>query len=152
MKLSQVKQILDSIEQVHFELTDGTKVPEHFHITEIGAIVKKFIDCGGTIREEKTINFQLWTARDFDHRLKPQKMKDIISLSEKALSLEDASVEVEYQSDTIGRYDLDFAGGTFILQPKNTACLAQDHCGISAEQMPETKVKTSCCSPNAACC
>lgn len=152
MKLSQVKQILNTLEEVHFELANGTAVPEHFHVTEIGSVTKHYIDCGGTIREEKVVNFQLWNANDFDHRLKPQKLQHIIELSEKALALKDAPVEVEYQSDTIGRYDLDFAGGKFILQPKNTACLASDHCGIPKEKLPLSTLKTSCCSSDAACC
>jgi hypothetical protein len=34
--------------------------------------------------------------------------------------------EVEYQSDTIGKYDLDFNGKNFTLVNKQTACLAED--------------------------
>lgn len=73
MKLSQVKNILKALETVNFILSDGSAVPEHFHITEIGLITKNFIDCGGIVRKETAINFQLWDANDFDHRLKPQK-------------------------------------------------------------------------------
>ena len=72
MKLSQIKNILKTIEAVNFNLPDGTMVPEHFHVTEVGLITKKFIDCGGTVRKESVVNFQLWDANDFEHRLKPQ--------------------------------------------------------------------------------
>jgi len=140
MKLSQVKNILKSIETVNFILADGTLVPEHFHVTEIGLITKNFIDCGGMVRKETVVNFQLWDANDFEHRLKPQKLINIIELSEKVLGIEDFEIEVEYQTQTIGKYDLDFNGNDFVLLNKKTACLAQDQCGIPAEKQ---KVKLS---------
>jgi len=52
MKLSQVKNILKTVDAVNFILADGTAVPEHFHVTEVGLITKNFIDCGGTVRQE----------------------------------------------------------------------------------------------------
>lgn len=106
MKLSEIKSSLTVLDSVQFVLPSGAMVPEHFHVTEIGLIEKKFIDCGGTVRQEKVINFQLWSADDTDHRLQPKKLTDIISLSEKVLGIEDLEVEVEYQSDTIGKYGL----------------------------------------------
>lgn len=156
MKLSDVKQILDTVENVSFELEDGSFVPEHFHVTEVGVVTKHFIDCGGTVRNEKVANFQLWDANDFEHRLKPQKLLSIIGLSEKILGMEDLEIEVEYQSNTIGKYDLGFNGNHFVLVPKQTACLAQDKCGV-----PQQKVKVSLselgtpaasCAPGSGCC
>mgnify|MGYP003608889170 FL=1 len=114
MKLSEVKQILPTLENVAFELENGSFVPDHFHVTEVGIISKNFIDCGGKIRSEKVVNFQLWNADDFEHRLKPNKLLSIIQLSEDRLSIEDLDIEVEYQSDTIGKYDLEFNGKTFV--------------------------------------
>jgi len=108
MKLSAIKEILTSLENVEFQLEDGTFVPEHFHVTEVGQIIKSFIDCGGTIRKETVVNFQLWNADDYEHRLKPQKLLHIIELSEEKLDIDDSEIEVEYQSGTIGKYDLDF--------------------------------------------
>lgn len=156
MKLSQVKNILTSAETVNFQLPDGTFVPEHFHVTEVGLITKNFIDCGGVVRKETVVNFQLWNANDFEHRLKPQKLNNIIALSEKVLGIEDFEIEVEYQGETIGKYDLDFNGKDFILVNKQTACLAQDQCGIPQEK-PKVKLSdmnktTSCCGPNSSCC
>jgi len=78
MKLEQIKKYLSTAEAVNFELQNGTMVPEHFHVTEVGVVSKIFIDCGGTIRNEKVANFQLWNANDFEHRLKPSKLLDII--------------------------------------------------------------------------
>lgn len=157
MRLSQVKAILPTLEKVNFKLENGTFVPEHFHVTEIGMVTKHFIDCGGTIRTEKTINFQLWNANDVDHRLKPGKLLDIIALSEKHLDLEDAEIEVEYQGETIGKYALSFDGRAFILQNKTTACLASDSCGIPEEKQKVKLAdlqtdKASYCTPNSSCC
>jgi hypothetical protein len=156
MKLSQAKNILKSAEVVNFILPDGTSVPEHFHVTEVGLITKNFIDCGGTVRKEIVVNFQLWNANDLDHRLKPQKLLNIIELSEKVLGIEDFEIEVEYQSQTIGKYDLDFNGKDFVLLNKKTACLAQDQCGVPSEKpkvrFSEMKNQQSCCTPGGSCC
>lgn len=154
MKLSRIKEILPTLENVEFQLEDGTFVPEHFHVTEVGEITKKFIDCGGVIRNEKVVNFQLWNADDYEHRLKPGKLQNIIRLSENKLGIEDAEIEVEYQSVTIGKYDLEFNGKHFILKNKKTACLAQDACGIPSEK-PKVKlseIQSSSCTPNSGCC
>ena len=155
MKLSEVKQILPTLENVEFQLENGTFVPEHFHITEVGMINKNFIDCGGVIRNEKVVNFQLWNADDLEHRLKPAKLLNIIKLSEEKLGIEDHEIEVEYQSETIGKYDLEFNGKTFVLRNKMTACLAQDACGIPSEKVKRnlSELKpVSKCAPNSGCC
>jgi len=149
MKLSQIKEILPNLENVNFQLENGKFIPEHFHVTEIGQITKNFIDCGGVIRKENVVNFQLWNADDFEHRLKPKKLLNIIQLSENKLGIEDSEIEVEYQSETIGIYDLEFNGKNFILKNKTTACLAQDACGISENKIPE---KSRECNPNSGCC
>jgi hypothetical protein len=155
MKLSEIKNHLSTATAVNFVLENGTTVPEHFHVTEVGVITKHFIDCGGTVRNEKVANFQLWNANDTDHRLKPKKLLDIIALSENVLGMEDSEIEVEYQSDTIGKYGLEFQNGNFVLTTKQTDCLAKDNCGIPADKQ---KVKLSdlqnanqpCCAPG--CC
>lgn len=155
MKLSKLKGLLPALDNVTFQLPDGSFVPEHFHVTEVGIINKHFIDCGGTIRNEQAVNFQLWDANDYDHRLKPSRLLNIISLSEEKLGMEDAEIEVEYQRETIGKYDLDFNGVHFLLKNKQTACLASDACGIPAEKkkLNLTELKTNaCCTPDSGCC
>jgi hypothetical protein len=156
MKLSEIKNILQSVQAVNFKLPDGSLVPQHFHVTEVGQVIKKFIDCGGTVREEKVINFQLWQAEDFDHRLKPQKLLDIIALSEKVLNLEDLEIEVEYQSETIGKFGLHFNGENFVLLNKQTDCLAPDKCAVPpAKQkvkLSEINITNNTCTPGGGCC
>ena len=156
MKLSEVKKVLSSLTEVNFRLSDGQRVAAHFHVTEVGQINKSFIDCGGVVRHESVVNFQLWNADDVDHRLKPQKLFNIIELSEKVLNIQDHEVEVEYQNTTIGKYDLDFDGNDFILKNKQTACLAEDACGIPSQKpkmkLSEIQNNTSCCNPSTGCC
>jgi hypothetical protein len=154
MKLSDVKQILPTLENVEFQLENGTFVPGHFHVTEVGMITKNFIDCGGNLRKEEVANFQLWNADDFEHRLKPNKLLNIINLSEEKLGIKDLEIEVEYQTDTIGKFELEFKGKTFVLKNKTTACLAQEACGISTENQSQNNAKQneSSCRPNSGCC
>lgn len=157
MTLEQIKEILPTLVNVEFQLEDGTFVPEHFHVTEVGQINKKFIDCGGVIREEAVVNFQLWNADDYEHRLKPGKLLNIIKLSEEKLGIENNEIEVEYQSNTIGKYDLEFNGKVFILKSKTTACLAQDACGIPSEKLKKNLAElpvnnTNTCTPGGGCC
>ena len=156
MKLNTLKEILKEIHSVRFILPNGNLVPIHFHVTEVGLIQKRFIDCGGTLRNEEYINFQLWEADDFDHRLAPQKLNAIIESAEKTLRLPDAEIEVEYQSETVGKYGLEFNGITFLLTNKLTACLAEDACGIPSQKqkvkLSELQTKNSCCDPKSGCC
>lgn len=157
MKLSEVKRVLQTLEKVDFILDNGHKVPDHFHVTEVGKITKHFIDCGGVVRKEEVVNFQLWNANDTDHRLKPAKLLKIIDLSIEKLEIPDLEVEVEYQSETIGKYGLSFNDGLFHLTSKQTDCLAKDNCGIPVEKLKRnladlTADKSSCCTPGGGCC
>ena len=134
MKLSELKQHLNQISKLNFIDPNGNFIPSHFHITEAGLTTKNFIDCGGTARTEKTISFQVWTANDLDHRLEPKKLKNIIAIAEPLFENQDLEIEIEFQTETISRFGLDFDGVNFLLTTKQTNCLAQDQCGINAER------------------
>lgn len=155
MKLQEVKSQLESATGVNFKLPNGQYVESHFHVTEVGEITKHFIDCGGVERIEKKVSFQLWSADDYDHRIHPDKLLKIINLSQDKLGIGNHEVEVEYQgSESIQKYGLEYDGKDFVLTSKETACLAQDACGI-----PE-KVKVdlsnlslaNTCTPGGGCC
>ena len=69
----------------------------------------------------------------------------------------DLEVEVEYQSETIGKYGLDFNGKEFVLTTKQTACLASDACGIPAEKLkiklPDLQpFEQASCTSGGGCC
>jgi hypothetical protein len=157
MKISELKNHLNSVTELSFRLPDGNTVPAHFHLTEIGKITKDFVDCGVTVHHEKWASLQLWVAQDIDHRLKPSNFLKIIDNSAKILGNEDLDVEVEYQNDTIGRYGLEFMDNTFVLTVKHTDCLAIDICCTPKEKskvlMSElVNNSQSCCTPGGGCC
>jgi hypothetical protein len=157
MKLSEFTAHLNQLTELNFIEPNGNPVPKHFHITEAGLTTKHFIDCGGTIRTEKTASMQIWVAQDTNHRLEPKKLKKIIELAEPILSSADLDIEIEYQAETVGRYNLTFSENNFMLLPKATDCLAKDNCGQPKEkkklQLAELQTeKKGCCSPESNCC
>ncbi len=158
MKVSEFKNSLALVDVFSIQLPNGTLVPPHFHITEMGLLTKNYIDCGNTLREEKQVTFQVWFAGDEDHRLEPTKVFKIIEAAKPLIGESDLEIEVEYQdAQTIGKYGIEFHNNRFVLTPKETTCLAQDHCGIPADKM-KTKIgewkpkETACCTPNSSCC
>jgi hypothetical protein len=155
MKLSELTSYLQQAETLDIEMPDGSYVPDHFHITEVGLVDKHFIDCGGTIRHEKHISMQVWTANDTDHRLQPSKLLSILGASKAITGDEDLDVEVEYQTGTIGRYAMSVRRGHLILDALQTACLAEDQCGIPQPKANRSLAEImggSCCTPGGGCC
>ena len=154
MLLSKFLTSLNQVSSFRFQLPNGEFVPPHFHITEVGMVHKQFIDCGGTVRKESVVNFQLWSSDDVQHRLKPQKVIDIIRLSQQKIGISDEEIEVEYQGETIGKYGLGFDGENFQLLVKQTDCLAKDNCGIPESNQTKDKTMTAenRCDPSAGCC
>lgn len=159
MTLKDIKNHLKQLKTIAFKLPDGQLVPSHFHVTEVGKTTKHFIDCGGTVRQERKVNFQLWNANDYDHRLHPEKLIHIIELSEDIFNLKDLDIEVEYQGEnSIEKYGLEFDNGIFNLTSTQTDCLAKDKCGIPENQQPKQKINLRdlnnepCCSPDGNCC
>ncbi|HEU4717179.1 MAG TPA: DUF6428 family protein [Bacteroidia bacterium] len=156
MKLSELNHHLGELTQLNLVLPGGEPVPAHFHITEAGLTTKHFVDCGGTVRTEKYANLQVWVAQDTDHRLSPVKLKNILDIAKNLFEGEDPEVEIEYQSQTIGRYGLDFRGNSFQFTPKRTDCLAGDQCGVPAKKKVKLSelqtASSSCCTPGGGCC
>lgn len=157
MKLSDLKQHLNTINSLDFMLPNNEFIPKHFHITEIGFVIKHFIDCSGEIRKQKSATVQIWVANDVEHRLKPSGLLKIIALSEKVLGDEDLDIEVEYQTGTIGKYSLETEGENFILVATQTDCLAKEKCNNPVPK-PEKQLSTlvtetgTCCTPGGGCC
>jgi Family of unknown function (DUF6428) len=157
MKISEFKTYLNNLDSVNFKLPNGILVPLHFHITEVGRISKHFIDCGGDVHEEKYANLQIWVADDYDHRVEPRTVISILELSKKVLNDEDLDIEVEYQTDTIGKYDLGFENNAFQLVAKETDCLAKIKCNIPFSK-PKIRfselgvVSQNSCTPGGGCC
>ena len=157
MTLNELKTALLQTSTLHFQQENGTAIPAHFHLTEIGQIDKKFMDCGGKVRYEQKISLQLWFADDTEHRLLPQKLIRIIELSEEKIGIENHEIEVEYQGDTIQKFGLHFKEGQFILSSTQTACLAAADCGIPDASNGKDlthliTTSSNSCSPDGGCC
>jgi hypothetical protein len=156
MTLQEFKNQLNASSNLNFALPNGKLIPQYFHITEVGKETREFIDCGGTLRKEVVVNFQLWCADDYDHRLKPNKLLNIIRLSEKKLDLNpESTVEVEYQGSTIETYQLGYDNGLFRLIVDKTDCLAKDQCGIPQDfqnDVNASEKNVASCSPESNCC
>lgn len=159
MRLSEFKNSLVKQELLTFKLPNGSKIPSHFHVTEVGLITREFIDCGGKLRAEKKVNLQLWYSEDFEHRLTSSKLLGIIEKSQSLMDISDElEVEVEYQGETIGKYSLDTRNDEFLLCATLTACLAEDACGIPNQKEIKslrdltTVANNNSCSPGGSCC
>ncbi len=157
MTVEEIKKQLVSMESLSFVLPDGSFVPSHFHITEVGKVTKDFVDCGGTRRTEEEACFQLWQREEDDHRLAPQKLIKIIESCQKQIGLGDLPITVEYQgANTISKFGLEYDGMNFLLTSKTTACLAEDACGIPSEKkmidLSELTANSNACTPGGGCC
>ena len=140
MKLKDLKTTLalhpDALPR--FILPDGDQIPAHFHITEVGHVAKRFIDCGGKLHDTTdTCLLQTHVADDFDHRLNAGTFAKILQLGDQVLPHDDLEVEVEYDCCVAGAYPIanaQFTGTHLELQlgEKHTACLAKEECGIES--------------------
>lgn len=157
MKLHELKAILQShpARFPRFVLPDGDRVPAHFHLTEVGHVVKNFIDCGGTTRQMENCVLQLWVNdSDSDHRLDAGKFASILALGERVLPNDDLDVEVEYDDYAISQFPVVSFKVTgdkveFMLGTKHTDCLAKEKCGIGDDSCGcgpiEPETAGTCC-------
>lgn len=159
MNLKELKTSLKNMEEVNFILPNGSYVPSHFHLTEIGLSTKTFMDCGGSRHDDHKVTLQLWTSIDYHHRLKAVKFLNIIRSSDSLFESEELEVEVEYQTETVGKYGLSFDSKNFRLSNTQTDCLATELCGIDAIKTKAKKsleslgkVAANTCTPGAGCC
>jgi hypothetical protein len=138
MKLHELKEALalhpDALPR--FILPDGDQIPAHFHITEVGHIAKRFIDCGGTLHDTTdTCLLQTYVADDVDHRLSAATFAKILKLGDQVLPHDQLEVEVEYDCCVVAQYPIASASYTgehidLQLGEKHTDCLAKAQCGI----------------------
>jgi Family of unknown function (DUF6428) len=149
MKLGELKSLLRThpAAQPRFTLPNGEQIPAHFHLTEVGHVARKFVDCGGTFRKREACVLQTWVADDFEHRLGAGRFADILELGRPILPNDDLEVEVEWDCCVISQYPIAAARAVedrleFQLRSSHTACLARQKCGCESET---TKAVAACC-------
>ena len=149
MKLHELRSFLRAhpASFPRFILPGGQLIPAHFHITEVGHVAKKFVDCGGTFRERDACVLQTYVSDDLDHRLHAGRFADILDLGRPILPGDDLEVEVEWDCCVVSQYPITSACTIesrleFQLAARHTDCLAKKKCGCEAEA--ETS-RASCC-------
>jgi len=149
MKLHQLKSLLRAHPTAfpRFILPDGEQIPAHFHLTEVGYVAKKFVDCGGTFRDRGTCVLQTYVAEDFDHRLEAKRFADILDLGRPILPGDDLEVEIEWDCCVVSQYPIASARPVndrleFQLVTRHTDCLAKQKCACEAEAVNTPPV---CC-------
>ncbi|MEM9186809.1 MAG: DUF6428 family protein [Planctomycetota bacterium] len=123
---------------VRLVVDDDHAIADHFHVTEVGRVEKRFVDCGGVRRSAVACVLQTLVAHDTDHRLSTNKLAGILSLADSLALPGETPVEVEHQErsvsvDGIAAAELVDGVLEFRLAAKQTACLAEDACGLGLE-------------------
>jgi hypothetical protein len=130
-----------------FILPDGDQIPRHAHVTEVGYVVKSFVDCGGVLGKRETVLLQTHVGRDTDHRLRTDRFAKILQLGERVLPHDQLEVEVEYDCCVVAQYpitDVKPSGEhlDLILGKRQTQCLAAER----------RRTVDTCCSTETVCC
>jgi hypothetical protein len=159
MKINQFTSLLEAHPEkpFHLVLPGENSVPASFHITEVGYVTKKFIDCGGKLHTTRSCQLQVWLGDDTDHRLYAGKMAGVLALA-RAKGVfpdgEDLDVEIEYEDAAISQYTVE--SGTVSesavvlhLAGKHTDCLAKESCLPS---LPMVGAVASSCGCGPGCC
>lgn len=143
MKVSLLAQALTKSPDatIRFRLPSGELTPAHAHVTEVARISKRFIDCGGTFREDAQCRLQTWVADDYDHRLTAGKLVKILEKARSILGEEDLEVDVEHDLGFVTQFPLEGveAQGSeliLVLKGRNTACLAPELCCPTPTETP----------------
>jgi hypothetical protein len=132
-----------------FVLPDGDWISAHAHVTEVGHVVKNFIDCGGVIGKEEKVVLQTHVGDDTKHRLRSDRFAKILRLGNRVLPSADLDVDVEYDCCVVAQYPIAeaMADGdhlNLILRRGRTQCRARER--------REAKTPRDCCATSAACC
>src|SRR5882757_9725532 len=109
MKLADLKNHLSTNPgaNLRFVLPNGNSVPAHAHVTEVARIDKRFVDCGGTLRNDSWCRLQTWFADDTDHRLTAGKLLKILDKAKPFLASDDLEVDVEHEAGYISQFPLE---------------------------------------------
>lgn len=120
---------------LRFVLPDGDPMPAQVHVTEVGHVTKRFIDCGGTVRLTESCLLQTWVPEEESaHRLTAGKLARILGLARRVVPSDDLPVKVEYDCCVVGHYAVDAVALAddaleIRLVNKQTQCLARETCG-----------------------
>src|SRR5207248_11577347 len=89
-----------------FILPDGDYIPAHAHVTEVGYVVRNFIDCGGLTGKEEKVVLQTHVGSDADDRLRSERCATILQLGSRVIPVADVDVDVEYAGCVVAQYPI----------------------------------------------
>lgn len=151
MKLHELLAALkeSSATSTRFVLPDGDYIPAHAHVTEVGHVVRNFIDCGGVIGKEEKVLLQTHVGDDAEHRLTSDRFSKILQLGDRVIPNANLDVDVEYDCCVVAHYPIAAVRAEgehldLMLQRGRTQCRARER--------RETKMGDTCCATAAACC
>jgi uncharacterized protein DUF6428 len=132
-----------------FVLPDGDYIGAHAHVTEVGLVVRNFIDCGGLVGKEEKIVLQTHVGNDTDHQLRSDRFAKILQLGSRVIPRADLDVDVEYDCCVVAQYPIaearpDGQHLNLILRRGRTQCRARER--------RESETAAGCCAASAACC
>jgi len=133
---------------LRFVLPNGDSIPAHAHVTEVGHVVKSFIDCGGLTGKEEKVVVQTHVGNDVDHRLRSDRFAKILRLGRRVIPNVDLDVDVEYDCCVVAQYPIAEARRegehlNLILHRGRTQCRARERGESDA---------AGCCASSTACC
>lgn len=132
-----------------FILPSGDSIPAHAHVTEVGHVVKSFIDCGGRSGKEEKVLLQTHVGNDTDHRLRADRFAKILQLGASMLPHSDLDVDVEYDCCVVAQYPI--AGG----EPEGeylNLTLARGQTQCRARNRLQNAAAETCCATTSSCC
>src|SRR5207244_2509230 len=151
MKFHDLQNTLEANPELfpRFVLPDGDYIPAHAHVTEVGHVVRNFIDCGGLTGQEEKVVLQTHVGSDTDHRLRSDRFAKILQLGSRVIPSTDLDVDVEYDCCVVAQYPIaeitpDGEHLNLILQRGRTHCRARER--------RESETATGCCATSATCC
>ena len=153
MTVSEFRRALQSAanHELRFVLPDGGLIPVHAHITEVGRTDRRFLDCGGTLRQTAACTLQAWVAEDVEHRLLPGSLVSILEKAAPILGTDGLDVEIEFEDGLLSQFpvlEVTVQDGAiaFRLGTKHTDCLAKELC------LPAGAPDEEACCGSGGCC
>ena len=131
-----------------FVLPDGSYIPAHAHVTEVGHVVSNFIDCGGVTGKEEQVLLQTHVGDDEDHRLRADRFSKILQLGMRVLPSADLDVHVEYDCCVVAQYPI----AEVTREGKHLDLLLQRGQTQCRERERRETQRETCCATAEVCC
>lgn len=151
MKLDVLKELVAKHPRTfpRFVLPDGDHIPAHAHVTEVGHVVKNYIDCSGETGQEEKVLLQTHVGSDTQHRLRSDRFAKILELGGRIVRNDKLNVEVEYDCCVVAQYPITEAK----VEGKHLELLLiRGKTQCRARERHKEATREACCETAAACC